>query len=71
MATKEEVQAAAQTALDAVQTYYDQAIAAVDTEASFWKDSVTSPLGALSDTAVSTAMSDAASTLDDLGISLG
>lgn len=71
MATKAEIEAAAQAARDAVETYYDQALASVETEASFWKDSVTSPLAALSEEAVDAAMADAGSTLDALGVDLG
>lgn len=71
MATTAEVTAAAQSARDAVETYYDQAIDAVEAEASFWKDSVTSPLSSISEGATTTALADAASTLDDLGVDLG
>lgn len=71
MATKADVTASATAARTAVEEYYDQAILDVTAEASFWKNAVTSPLAALSETAITTATADAASTLDSLGVPLG
>jgi hypothetical protein len=68
MPTKEEIQASATAAKEAVAEAYGQLIDTVEAEAEFWRDHVKSPLSELTEDAASSAESDAVDFLAEAGV---